>query len=81
MLSIDDNLTYYINETPLTREELPAKLKAIGEANPEAPAFLRAGGKVPYAEVAHAMAAAKAAGMPRVGLVFDPMPPAEEETP
>ena len=40
---------------------------------------LRAAGSVPYREVAHVMAAAKAAGMPRVGLVFDPMGSEEEE--
>ena len=80
VLSIDSELTYYINETPFSAEEMPAKLAAIAKANPDAPVFLRAAGDVPYREVAHVMAAAKAAGMPRVGLVFDPMTeePADE---
>lgn len=82
VLSIDDELNYYINDNVFTREEMPDKLAGIAEANPDAPVFLRAGGSVPYREVAHVMAAAKQAGMPRVGLVFDPMgSPSEDEKP
>ena len=79
VLSIDADLTYYINETAFSADEMPTKLAAIAKANPEAPVFLRAAGSVPYSEVAHVMAAAKAAGMPRVGLVFDPLGSDEEE--
>ena len=72
ILEIDADLAYYINETPFTRDEMPDKLAAIAKANPGQPVFLRADGSVPYREIAHLMAAAKVAGMPRVGLVFDP---------
>ena len=72
ILEIDAGLTFYINETSFTRDEMPAKLAAIAKANPGQPVFLRADGSVPYREIAHLMAAAKIAGMPRVGLVFDP---------
>ncbi len=72
ILEIDRDLSYYINESPFTRDEMPAKLAAIAKANPGQPVFLKADGSVPYREIAHLMAAAKTAGMPRVGLVFDP---------
>ena len=84
VLSIDlqqEVLTYYINETAFAKEELATKLAAIAKANPDAPVFLRAAGGVPYREVAHVMAASKAAGMPRVGLVFDPMGKKEDANP
>ena len=79
VLSIDGDLRYFIDDIEVDAEGLDAKLGAIAKANPAAPVFLRAAGSVPYAEVAHVMAAAKAAGMPRVGLVFDPMGSDEED--
>jgi len=72
ILSIDKNLNYYINESKFTSEEMPKRLMAIAEASPNKPVFLRADGSVPYREVAGLLAAAKNAGMPRVGMVFDP---------
>ena len=73
ILSIDADLTYYINDNSFSEDELPATLKAVAKANPDMPVFLRAAGTVPYSTVAHVLSAAKQAGMPRVGLVFDPM--------
>jgi biopolymer transport protein TolR len=72
ILSIDNELRYYINESVFTAKEMPKKLAALAEANPNKPVFIRADGNVPYREVARLLAAAKRAGMPRVGLVFDP---------
>lgn len=80
ILSIDGDLKVYLNDSEYPREELSAKLTAIAKANPEAPVFLRASGDVPYRVVAELLADAKAAGMPRVGLVFDPSGPKREET-
>ena len=79
VLSIDRDLNYYINESRFTADEMLAKLTAIAEANPDQPVFLRADAEVPYREVAHLLAAAKRAGMPRVGMVFDPGAPDAEE--
>ncbi len=78
VLTIDEKLQFFIKDAAVSREELPEKLSAIAEANPDAPVFLRAAGGVPYREVAHVMAAAKRAGLPRVGLVFDPLGAGEE---
>ena len=53
-------------------EEMPEKLAAIVKANPDRDVFLQADGEVPYEKVAQLMAAATAAGIPRVGLVTQP---------
>ncbi len=81
ILSIDSELNYYINESKFTANEMPKKLRALADANPNKPVFIRADGEVPYREVARLLAAAKRAGMPRVGMVFDPsqVPIDEEE--
>lgn len=74
ILSMDGERRVFINDddTPFTVDELPARLRAIAQANPERPVFLRADGDLPYREVVHLLEVAKGAGMPRVGLVFDP---------
>jgi biopolymer transport protein TolR len=72
ILGIDKDLNYFINESKFGFDEMPAKLAAIAKANPDQPIFLKADGEVPYREVARLLGAAKNAGMPKVGLVFDP---------
>jgi biopolymer transport protein TolR len=74
ILSMNGERQVFLNEdpTPYTVEELPARLRAIAEAKPDRPVFLRADGDLPYREVVHLLEIAKAAGMPRIGLVFDP---------
>lgn len=72
ILGIDKDLNYFINESKFSFDEMPAKLAAIAKANPDQPIFLKADGQVPYREVARLLGAAKNAGMPKVGLVFDP---------
>lgn len=72
VIAIDAELNYYIQESTFTADELPAKLGAIAKANPDQPVFLKADGSVPYREVAFVLAVAKNAGMPRVGMVFEP---------
>ncbi|MCB9665637.1 MAG: biopolymer transporter ExbD [Alphaproteobacteria bacterium] len=72
ILSIAADHTIYIGDFAYTPEELPAKLAAIAEANPDQPAFLRADGAVPYADIAALLGIAKKAGIVRVGLVFEP---------
>ncbi|MBN2798082.1 MAG: ExbD/TolR family protein [Deltaproteobacteria bacterium] len=71
ILGIDKELNYYIGENKFTAGEMPVKLEAIAKANPDQVVYLRADGEVPYAEVAFLLAAAKRAGMPRIGLVFE----------
>jgi len=77
ILSIDGDLRTFIDDQEFPRADLQKKLAAIAKANPDLPVFLKADGGVPYREVAAILAAAKDAGMPRVGLVFDPSPAPE----
>lgn len=72
VLGIDKDLSFFINDSRFEQDELQTRLKAIATANPDLPVFLKADGSVPYRNVAAVMAAAKRAGIPRVGLVFDP---------
>jgi biopolymer transport protein TolR len=77
VLTMDAERKVYINEdtTGFTLDELPGRLRAIAEANPERPVFLRADGALAYRDVVGLLEIAKRAGMPRVGLVFDPTDP------
>jgi len=70
ILSIDEDLNYSIDDATFPREEIPQRLAAIANANPDQPVFLRADGDVPYRYVAEMLAAAKNAGFPRVGMVM-----------
>jgi len=72
VLTMDADRMVWIDETAFTIDELGPKLTAIAEANPDQPVFLRADGNLPYKEVVGLLELAKQAGMPRVGLVFDP---------
>jgi biopolymer transport protein TolR len=72
ILSIDKELRYYIGDKVFAGPELQAELTQRAIAKPDQPVFLRADGDVPYKEVAAVLGIAKAAGMPRVGLVFEP---------
>jgi biopolymer transport protein TolR len=86
-LSIDKNLQYGIDSgdgSPPSHwkaEEMPDKLKDIAKANPDQSVFLQADGTVPYADVAFLLAAAKTAGITKVGLVFDPTASKEDAKP
>jgi len=74
VLSMDGQHQVFINDdkTAYTVEELPARLRAIAAATPDRPVFLRADGGLPYRDVVHLLEVAKQAGMPRIGLVFEP---------
>lgn len=72
VLSIDKDLNYYIGENKFSADEIQEKLPEIAKIRAGEPVFLRADGTVPYSEVAFVMAVAKKAGIPRVGLVFEP---------
>ncbi|MBX2799089.1 MAG: ExbD/TolR family protein [Myxococcales bacterium] len=74
MLSMTADRKVYFNDqdTAFELDELLPRLRAIAQANPDQPVFLRADGDLPYREVVGLLDLAKQAGMPRVGLVFDP---------
>src|SRR5207244_650657 len=65
----------YLNDTPMTPEQLTAKLAAIAAARPDRQLYVRADQAVPYGQVMRVMGAVHDAGLTRVGLVTEP--PAE----
>ncbi len=75
VLSIDGEERYYIGEESFPFEQLPSKLRAIAEARPDRPVFVRADGALPYEKVLQLLAIAKNAGIPKVGLVTRPAAP------
>ena len=64
----------YLNDTALTPANLEAKLRAIAAQRPDGQVFVRADQSVAYGEVVRVMAAIKAAGIHRVGMVTQ-LPP------
>jgi len=62
----------YLNDTPMTAEQLTTKLKAIAAARPDRQLYVRADQAVPYGEVMRVMGAVHDAGLVRVGLVTEP---------
>ena len=72
VLSIDAEGRTFLQDQPFTPEELGAKLRAIAQANPGKPMFVKADGKLPYETVLQALATARSAGMTKVGLVTQP---------
>ncbi len=72
VLSLTAEGELYINDTPVSVEELGVKLGAISKENPDQDVYLKADGSVPYRQVAGIIAAARAAGISKVGLVTRP---------
>ena len=62
----------FLNDTPMTPEQLTAKLKAIAAARPDRQLYVRADQAVPYGQVMRVMGAVHDAGLVRVGLVTEP---------
>ena len=69
VVSITRDKQVYLNDTPLSPEELTTKLAAISVQRPDRQIFVRADEEVPYGEVIRTMAAIKAAGIQNVGMV------------
>jgi biopolymer transport protein TolR len=60
---------YRLNQQPLTRDELQARLKEVYDPRPRKVIFVRGAEDVTYGEVAWAVDVARAAGIEVVGLV------------
>ncbi|MGR3762044.1 protein TolR [Roseobacteraceae bacterium NS-SX3] len=60
-----------IQTTPVARDDLVLKLRAIAAERSSDRVFLRADGRIPYAEVMQVMGALNAGGFANVGLVTD----------
>ncbi len=80
VLSMTGKEEYFLSDgsgqdRQILKEELAIKLKAIAEANPDRPVFVRADGALPYEKVLQLLAAARNAGIVKVGLVTQPGAP------
>lgn len=60
----------YLNDNPITLQELTTRLRAIKELNPDV--FLRADKDVPYGLVVEIMGEIKDAGIDKIGMVTEP---------
>jgi biopolymer transport protein TolR len=72
ILTVKQDGSTFLASTAVPLEELGDKLEAIFEGRPEKELFLRADEKVPYGVVVKAMAAARAAGASKLGIVTEP---------
>ncbi len=68
----------YLNDAPIALTELGPKLEAILKLRPDRQVYLRADQGVRYGEVMRVIAAIKAAGVERLGMVTEP--PSEQRS-
>ncbi len=81
ILEIDAGNGISINQNRFTVEELTPKLPAIFENRRDKQLFIRADGKVSWDYLAQVMAAARAAGVEKVGMVTEPGRPGGGQPP
>ncbi|HMK60782.1 MAG TPA: protein TolR [Dissulfurispiraceae bacterium] len=62
--------TLYLNDNPISKPDLIAKLTAISKRNPDV--FLKADKDVPYGTVVEIMGDVKEAGIEKLGMVTEP---------
>lgn len=81
ILNIDAGQVIQVNDNRFTLDELGPKLPAIVQNRKDRQVFIRADGTVSWEYLAKVMAAARAAGIEKVGMVTEPggaAPPAQE---
>ncbi|MCX8070892.1 MAG: protein TolR [Candidatus Binatia bacterium] len=76
VVTVDPRGQVYLNDVAIQIEDLGAKLQAILREQPQKQVYLRADQNVRYGEVMRVVAAVKAAGVERLGMVTEP--PREE---
>jgi biopolymer transport protein TolR len=77
MISIDNKATIFINDVPVTVEDLNEKLKRIMSNRSDREVYLKADKDIPYGTVVRVMSEIKLAGVEKLGMVT--IPPAKEE--
>lgn len=73
ILTIDPSSQVYINEVQVPIEVLAVTLSKILQGKPDKEAYLRADKSLPYGIVVRVMAAIKAAGINKLGMVTIPL--------
>ena len=64
----------YLNDNPMTLQELEGKLSAIRALDRDKSVYLRADREVPYGTVIEAIGEIKAAGIEKLGMIARPIP-------
>ncbi len=77
IISIDDKTTVFINDVPVTVDDLNEKLKRIMSNRSDREVYLRADKDIPYGTVVRVMSEIKLAGVEKLGMVT--IPPTKEE--
>jgi len=72
ILSIKKEGKYYLGRSEVPVDELQAKLEAIFDGRDSKEIFLRADSEAPYGVVVKGLAAARAAGASKLGMVTEP---------
>jgi biopolymer transport protein TolR len=77
MISIDNKATIFINDVPVTVDDLNEKLKRIMSNRSGREVYLKADKDIPYGTVVRVMSEIKLAGVEKLGMVT--VPPTKEE--
>jgi biopolymer transport protein TolR len=73
VVAINRSARIYLNDTPMTLEELGAKLRAIRQTRPDREVYLRADQDVRYGIVMKVITEIKQAGIEKLGMVTRPL--------
>ncbi len=74
LLVLDRSGQSFLDDKPVTPDELSRRLDLVAAQNPDAELQLRADSAVPYGRVVEVIGAAQKAGLSRIGFVADPAP-------
>jgi biopolymer transport protein TolR len=77
MISIDNKATIFINDVPVTVDDLNEKLKRIMSNRSDREVYLKADKDIPYGTVVRVMSEIKLAGVEKLGMVT--VPPTKDE--
>lgn len=79
IVTIDRQQRVYINDYPVAMDFLQEKLAKILSGRQDREVFLRADKEIPYGRVVRVMAAVKAAGASKMGMITEPFDLSEDE--
>ena len=71
-VAVDRTGQLFLNDQPLTVQELGSRLAEAARGNPDTEIQLRADQAVPYGRIVEVMGAAHKAGLSRIGFVAEP---------
>jgi biopolymer transport protein ExbD len=70
VLELFPNGSFELNQAPIQRETLGARLESVYSQRPDRVIFVKADGRVPYGDVIYAMDIARGAGVEVIGAVL-----------